>query len=197
MNSPIRKITAAALLALAAIVANQANAIPIQGTINFGGGGALINTPDNLAAATTIMGIAGDTVSGGYAAPTGDYAGLTGDAVTFTTPLVFSPFSGLTTPLWTVSVGAVQYTFDITTLTIVTQSSTLLDLEGQGIAAIIGSGYDPTAGSWTIQVTGSGTNLSFQSTAAVPDSSSTAMLIGMGLLGVGLAARSLKKTVKA
>jgi hypothetical protein len=197
MNSPIRKIAATALLALAAMIGNQAGAVPIAGTINFGGGGALLN--GSLASATQITAIDNEQVSGGLASPTGSYAGLIGDTVVYTTPLVFNPFSGSVTSLWTVTVGSVVYSFDITTLTIAFQSSYLLDLEGQGTANIVGSStaYNATSGTWTIQVTGASTILSFQSTAAVPDSGTTAMLIGVGLVGTALASRRFKKSSKS
>src|ERR1700722_17361017 len=77
-------IIGAALLALAFLGSN-AKADPINGTIDFGGGGATTEA-GSLSTATAFTSISGVTVSGGVVSPTGSYSAVTvGDVVNFNT----------------------------------------------------------------------------------------------------------------
>jgi hypothetical protein len=186
-----------AALVAAVLIGASARADQINGTIQFGGGGMTTDT-GNLATATAFTAISGVNVSGGIIAPTGSYAGTDGTTVTFT-PFSFTA-SGVT-PLWTFTVGGVTYSFDATSVGIQTQNSSFLNLQGSGMAYISGGDttYTPTIGTWTITDTATTDQFTFSaSTTTVPDSGSTALMIGLGLAGIcvgGIAHR--RKMVKA
>ncbi len=172
-------MTLAAPLALgiAALLNQQASAIPITGEISFSGS-YTINNP-NLALATAFTSFSGVTVSAG---PTGDYAGLAGAAVT-QTPFTFDPFPvGGVVPLWTIP-SQPGTSFDLLALNVAFESPTALLLTGTGIAHK--TGRDNTAGTWILSANTLGTTFSFSSTnASVPDGGTTVALLGMGLVAV-------------
>ncbi len=173
--------SASVLIASAALLVSVAKATPISGDINFDGI-AKTNT-GNLATATKFTSISGVTV---VPVEDGNYTGTTGHAVTFT-PFSFSA-AGVT-PLWTFTIGGTQYWFDATSITIVTQMKDFLNIGGSGVA--YETGFDPTAGTWSITDTGGKATVTFGSAATVPDGGATALLVGLGLAGVvaGLAAQ--------
>ena len=172
-------MTLAAPLALgiAALLNQQASAIPIVGEISFSGS-YTINNP-NLSIATAFTSFTGVTVSAG---PTGDYSGLAGAAVT-QTPFTFDPFpAGGVVPLWTIpSQGGTS--FDLLALNISFESPTALLLTGTGIAHK--AGKDNTPGTWILSANTLGTTFSFSSTnSSVPDGGTTVAFLGMGLVAV-------------
>ena len=174
-------MTLAAPLALgiAALLNQQASAIPIVGEISFSGS-YTINNP-NLAAATAFTSFTGVTVSAG---PTGDYAGLAGAAVTMApTGFSFDPFPvGGVVPLWTIP-SQPGTSFDLLALNVAFESATSLILTGSGIAKK--TGKDNTPGTWILSANTLGTTFSFSSTnSSVPDGGTTVALLGMGLVAV-------------
>jgi len=188
-QSTLTKLASALLLA-AALSGTVANATPIVGSISFNGN-ATTNT-GNLATATAFTAITDVTVNTSPGGPSGSYIAvptLAGDSVTFT-PFAFSAVG--ITPLWTLTANGVTYSFDATgPISVALQTSSFLDLQGTGIASISAGGYTDTTGTWTIQESVSGTSFSWGSTAAVaptPDSSSTALLVAIGLGAIGLGA---------
>lgn len=176
------KLFAAAGLALMVMVA-PVHAALIQGEISFAGG--FKPTGGTLATATGID-FTNDsfTVTGAD----GDFAGTvghTGSIYDFT----FNPFPpGGVTPLWTLD----GFSFDLLTLTAVSQDDDLLILRGQGV--ISHAGYDDTKASWILTGnTVTGSNFSWSATTAVPETL-TLTMFGLGLLGMGVVVRRRKMT---
>ncbi len=183
----------AVLLATALVVlsAPASFAAAIEGSILINGG--LFTDTDDLENATEII-----FASGTVLHTTGDFAAdgvTTGDAVTFdTNPLSLSP--ALPLDFW--SVGS--FSFELVTMTVETQTSTLLSISGSGIIDSTTPGLDPVPGFWrmTTQTVGMGPGaqiapgvmFSFSSSAvAVPEPSSIS-LIALGLTGLAMRRRS-------
>jgi hypothetical protein len=167
------------LLLAVALTGNMAFASPspINGSITFNGT-ANTNSGD-LLNATSFTSFAGVTVVN---TDTGSYAGLTGDAVTFT-PFSFN--AGSVSPLWTFTVSGITYSFVATSINIESQTTSFLNLEGNGVASITGEGS--VNGTWSITDTGNGApSFSFGAGTTVPDGGSTALLMSLGLAGVAL-----------
>ncbi len=188
-------------------VAGVAQADPISGNITFVGGVEL-----NTSSAATASEVLAWTGFGGNGSPyvesaDGSFAGIApGTSATFSAPWFFN--SGAVSSLW--SVGG--FTFDLTSSHVVFQASTV---EGgvpigaatvEGIGAIMGNGDSPEAMTWSFSINdpsaaGSGGLIfSFQvadgtvgSTPppTVPDGGATAMMLGLGMLGLGLIKKQL------
>jgi hypothetical protein len=189
MKKSLIKLAGALLLAFA--VSSVAHANPINGSISFSNNSGLTTDSGNLLTATKITGITGVTVSTGSTAPTGTYAGTDGDAVTFITPIDFSGSAITPFSLWTFTAGGTTYSFTATSVGVVTQLATFLNIGGSGIAYV--TGYTPTAGVWSL--TSTSTNsvaLTFSASTTVPDGGTTALLVGLSLLGLSVAARRRK-----
>lgn len=178
-------------LALAALVAGQAQASFISGSISFDGT-ATLNGP--ITTATGFTSFTGVDVAD--LTQTGDYSGTDGSLVTMT-GFDFDPFNGPVTPLWTFDYSGKTYSFDLNTITGVSRANfggfDFLTVSGSGVANI--TGFSATNGSWalTTQSQSNSTTLSFSAASAVPDSGATAALLGLGLIGLAGAARRFKK----
>ena len=120
-----------------------------------------------------------------------------GQAVTFTTPITFVPSNGNTPidPLWTFTIGANTYSFNLASVAKAPDSTaSFLDLTGSGTANI--TGFAPTPGTWTLTVSNSkeksaSAKFGFQSTTSVPEGGAALMLLGGALSGLGLLRRKL------
>ena len=129
---------------------------------------------------------------------TGEYAtlGVTDFAPVTFNGFKFNPAVGAVTPLWTFDIGSTVLSFDATseTSTWVPSGNTgEWVILGTGIASI--SGFDNTAGSFTVNLSDSGNMVvAFDSTAAVPpavpDGGSTVTLLGGVLTVLGLLSAS-------
>lgn len=170
------------LIALSA----PAQAIPIVGEVLTSGryttdSGDLANaTHLNISIAWTTGG------SGSYAT-----AASTAYQVNYT-GFTFNPsLSAPVDPLWWFSDGTSFYSFVMNSVDVVLQSSTALELLGYGMLYI--TGYDPTPGIWefSTRCTNSDCTGRFKFTteaSSVPEPS-TLTLLGLGLLGLGIAKR--------
>lgn len=177
-----RRIFIAAAAGLALLCSAQAALI--HGGISLSG--AYTVDTGNLNTATTfttfgpnfVSSRGGDFVTAGVAVLT---------SVTMT-PFAFNPFGGSVTPLWSTDAGPAA-SFDLTAITNVEQiGDNTLDLVGKGTMYLVG--YDATPGSWVFTANQGGGSFSWSSSnATVPEGGTTAALLGLGLIAVGVAAR--------
>ena len=195
-NMKIKKLIAA--LALAAGLVTAAQATPITGFIQFAG--SVQFDTMSLATATQVtswfdvFGNAG--FSNVTAGNTGDFAAIAlGTQAAMATPYIFNP-STPTPGLW--SVGG--FTFDLLSSTLVKQTAGELTIEGTG--TVSGNGFTPTNMTWMFTTqNASGADQAMFSFSAnsssvggpVPDSGAAISLLGIGLIGLGLARRKLAK----
>jgi len=180
----VKKLSSLTTLASALFLAfslsgNLAHATPIDGTINFDG--EATTNSGNLATATSFTSIIGTMV---VPQETGSYA-----AIPAVTPVTFTPFSfsaAGVTPLWTLTLAGITYSFNATSIGVDAQNANFLNISGTGIASITGD--TSTAGTWSITDTsvGGSPTFTFGADSVVPDSGVTALLILLGLAGVGL-----------
>jgi hypothetical protein len=180
------------LLAMAVVGATvfTARAIPVTGGISFTGSATIDSS--SLSNATAFTGISAVVLGGSQ---TGSYASVDPGTVTTWTPFTFSVSS--VTPLWTFTVGSIVYSFDATTVTVVTQDSMFLNIVGEGLARI--TGMDDTVGTWSITATGGTSTFIFGAESVtppespgVPDSGVTAILLGMALSGLALLRKGVR-----
>jgi hypothetical protein len=94
-----------------------------------------------------------------------------------------------------------MYSFTLNDVSVVTQSADILELSGQGILSIMGTGssFTPTTGAWSFRIDQPGVqNTAGQTlwdfrfgsgTTAVPDAGTTAMLLGASIAGLALLRR--------
>jgi hypothetical protein len=174
----------AAGLVTSALSTQEAQAAKINGKIDFAG--ATQFDSKSLANATRVVkwrDVNGNLGFSNVADVTGNFSSIAlGTQATMATSWIFSP-STPTPGLW--SVGG--FTFNLLSSTVVTQTSTFLNITGTGI--ISGNGFDPTEGTWAFTSqnaggthTGTHTFFSFSANAAsVPDGGSAVALLGMGL----------------
>lgn len=185
-----------------AIGPKVASAIPISGSIGFGGqivspidsGGNTVS--DFSAPGATGLDFGGAIVT----SATGDYAAA---GFAFLNPVTFTDFqftpSGIVTPLWTSTNAGTTAFFDLVSVTVDQQTATDLDLTGTGFLELTGIiSRDRTEGTWSFSgdTTGGGV-FSFSTTStSVPEPGTIALLgIGLaGLVGVGMR-RKMKKNV--
>jgi len=164
-----------------------ASAIPIIGTINIGGA----STVENDGLTSTGVTFGGGSVNN-FPVPTGTFNGLGGidTAGTGGDLLTLTSFMYTDIPerkIWEIDLGSdgsVDYSFTLTSVSVVSESLSLLTLKGTGFFDAVG--FDRTYGSWSYSQ--SGASFSSQS---VPEPT-VALLLGMGLLGFGFARKARK-----
>lgn len=184
IKSKITAILAVSLLTAGGL-ASQASAAQVNGAITLAGG-AKFDT-NSLASATRVNAFSNVSVK----SLDGDFAGFVNvdDPVSMATPWIFSP-STPTPGLW--SVGG--FTYDLDSATVVLQTADFLLITGTG--TISGNGFDPTPGMWSFTSQSPSANGIFSFSAGdqfngVPDGGTTASLLGIGLVAVGLLRRRL------
>jgi hypothetical protein len=175
-------VSAAALMA-AGLMTVQATGI--SGEVDMSGTVTLNNT--SLGSASAATAFSSVTVGG---APTGNYAGTFGSSVTwsgFSWPSVVT-----VSPLWTFISGGNTFSFDLSSVAVVTQNNTFLNLLGSG--TLKETGFANTSGSWSFTISnptgGSHADFMFtfanSQTAAVPDGGTTVILLGAAISGLAL-----------
>jgi hypothetical protein len=143
---------------------------PFSGTISFDGV-ATLNAPIGSATHfTSIFGISGPATKPQVIyAPTGDYT-----TVPVSTPVTFNLFtfgpqiSSASTDftLWSFSMGATNYSFEVTSETNLSESCMFLNIAGTGTAYVDGFSYSNAT--WEITETGNGPNLTFGASTTIP-----------------------------
>ncbi|NNF15407.1 MAG: PEP-CTERM sorting domain-containing protein [Gammaproteobacteria bacterium] len=161
----------------------NASAVPIDGAIGFGGlfnptGGAGVDLSD-----ATGLTFGFSFVS----AASGDLAAAVGENVFFS-DFDFDPASTPVTPLW--DIPTLGYSFDLLDVNVTGQTAAALNLEGTGI--MMAAGFDDTPGEWVFSgdsVGGVFFTFSSISTTTPVAEPGTALLLGLGLLGMGIVRR--------
>lgn len=175
-------------------VAQAVSTDPISGDITFAGGVTL-----DSASAGTATEVLSWTGPGGTGMPivisdSGSFSGIgAGTQATFSSPWFFN--SGPVTALW--SVGG--FTFDLTSSKIVFQGGSPAGVLVDGIGAVSGNGLPAEAMTWEFATGDPSADgiFSFQVAdgttggASVPDGGTTAMLLGLGVLGLGLVKKQM------
>jgi VPDSG-CTERM motif len=127
----------------------------ISGSINFSsatGGGIVLqdsagNITTDLAKATGVQSWSLAEVDDG----TDSFATVAnGTSVSFSQSWIFNPSTSMS-PLWTIG-GPENFTFNLTSSTIIYQSGYLLAIRGTG--TLSGTGFDDTPGSWLFSTQG-------------------------------------------
>jgi hypothetical protein len=180
-----------AILAGGVLFCQQTQAVPITGAIEFFG-------------SSTASGPSGPPDTIHFVDPwhslaaTGSYAVvLTGTNTTFNDFTfigdgVAATLIGTDSPLWTFTIGATAYSFDLLALTDGHVDAGSMTFTGSGIAHI--TGFDDTPVSFALEGAGTGFNftLSSSATAAVPEGSTTVVMLALGLVLVGMVRRCVK-----
>jgi hypothetical protein len=173
-------------------LAGVAQAVPITGDITFAGGVTLNKTSSGSATEVLSWTGAGGTGLPVVISDDDSFSGIApGTQVSFSSPWFFD--SGTVSGFWTVG----GFTFNLTSSSIVFQGGNPAGVLVDGIGAVTGNGLDAEAMSWSFSASDPGAatangNLvfSFQAAAgavgSVPDGGTTAMLLGLGVLGLGL-----------
>lgn len=190
---------------ITAFIAGQAaEAIMVNGSIEFAGNNELLN---NTGPDTGNMDVDADAVDFGLAivsAASGSFSAIPAGIIGGT-PATFTDFSFgelgtvgplSVTPLWMVTYGDFDYSFALTAITSNALGSGQRTLAGVGEVSIVSnnqavkSPYEVSIGSWEFSQSG---DLTFTAASNVPDSGASAVLLGLGLLGLAGTARRFKR----
>lgn len=175
-----------------ALFSPQAQAVPVTGSITFGGTVELDSPSAATATAVTAWHFAGTTGSPYVSSTSGSFALIP----TTTSATIFAPWSFNTNStinsFWSVTSGGQTFTFDLMISAITSQGT---NAQGQGFVTVSGTGvvhgtgFDDTFGSWSFTTQGPSANgvFSFSASSAsrdVPDGGATVALLGLALAGV-------------
>jgi len=191
------KTNLAAILAVLTgglLLCQQTHAVPITGSIQFSGS-ATASGPSGGNPVTIHFVDPWQTVAG-----TGSYA-----SVPPMTPTTYNDFTftgdgtgvmllGPDMPIWTFTIGATTYSFDLLALTNGHVQAGMMNFNGTGIAHITGLDDIPA----TFALEGAGNDFNFvlssstTSTNQTPDGGATAVMLGVGLVLVEFVRRTIE-----
>lgn len=184
----IKQLVTGGVASVALGIGMSASALPIiQGEILINGN-ATFDT-QSLTTATEIVSFGATATAGG----TGSYA-----AVDDLTPVTITPFQfkpalnpAPVNPLWQFTFGGVNYSFVMTSISVLSDSASLLQLEGSGILMI--DGFADTDGIWAFSAQSAGgddaARFSFSSDTAPVSEPGMLALLGLGILGLAFGTR--------
>jgi hypothetical protein len=203
MNNSLIKTIASLAVALA--VSNLASADPITGSVSINGIPTFLNGVVNENAtpgAATVVSFSDTGPASGVSTAYGTFAPLLGatPAPTFGTISDAGAFANLPTgaltvngPLWTDTLGSTTYSFNVTSIFGTSPGASTWDFSGSGYFAVTGD-TDAT-GTFIITFSEGGESLSFESTSSVPDNGTTALLVGLGLVAMGVYAATRRSAL--
>ena len=188
MNKIMNTVVAGLAIALlgSGVLCEQAQAIPITGSVEFSGSakpsGASPGLPISVHFTNPWHTLAGNGVYSGI--PSGTSA--TFNDFSFNGDGSLASLVGTVAPLWTFSFGGETYSFDLLALTNGHTEAGSMSFSGTGMAH--GSGvtaFDDTPATWSLE--GSGTNFNFtlssSTTSSIPEAGvTTLLLVGFGIL---------------
>lgn len=186
--------TILAILAGGLLLCQQTHATPINGSIEFFGS-ATASGPSGGTPSTIHFIDPWQTVTG-----TGTYSSVPSGTLTTFNDFTFigdgtmASLLGPDIPIWTFTIGATTYSFDLLALTNGHVDAGSMAFTGTGIAHI--TGFDDIPACFALQ--GAGSNFDFMlsssTTAATstPDGGATLALLGLGLLAVGIVRQVVK-----
>jgi len=195
MSTKMSKVFGRLISAVLFIGISTAAQAQLEGSIGF----ASVFTPGNNSFATTTLGAAtsldynGDEIQNSSSAQvtqaTGDFAaeGITTSNFVTVYDFVFNPFPALgVDPVWSISSGFSDFSFALTSVSIILQNSNFLILEGTGLVSV--SDGDSVAGTWSFSGNTVGSEFNFSAGSAVttpiPEPEIYAMMVaGLGLMG--------------
>jgi hypothetical protein len=185
-------LTLCAIGATCGLLASNANAVPIQGSITFSGGVQLNGT----SAGNSTQVISWLTENG--QAPRVSSTSGSFESVAINTFATFTNGYNFNTvgPFLLWQVGG--FTFTLAQSNIVFQGPGFVSVQGFGVLS--GNGFDPTQGIWrfTSQDPSAGAPPTFSfsaSTAALPEGGATLAMLGLGLAGIEGLRRKLRRKV--
>ena len=117
----------------------------------------------------------------------GSYATIPDNTAAAFTPFTFVPATIPVSPLWQLTYNGVTYSFDATSMNPVYDSG-IWNFDGTGIAHV--TGFDDTAGTWSMHAFGIGESYSFSFASAVPEPSASALMLVALAGALGLRWRS-------
>lgn len=205
MTNSLTKTLRTLTLAIVATVGIQSalHAVPITGRVDMSSVMTLDNSQLDLATSIVVNNTPG-SFEATVAIADQAYAGTVGTGVEWKA-FSWAPLSPLPiNSLWSFTAGARTYSFDLLTLSLVAPpTSTHVSLVGSGLLKISNGGpgdtvYDDTLGQFAVNITnfgGGSTNAQFvfHSSNGTPDGGTTALLIGLGLLGLSAVAHRRRK----
>lgn len=174
------------------VIANSASAAFITGSIGFSsavGASWSATGGTGVADATGVIfnaNPAGD--DGVVTLGDGDYSGTLGSFVDYN-DFTFAAASGVTQWSFTDS-GGIVYTLVMNNANVAVQNNNLISLQGSGI--LTATGFEDTLGQWSLSLNRNVNAFTFSSSAAAVPEPGVALLLGIGLLGMGLT-RKMRK----